>query len=99
MIAALLSLATMINYADRASLAVQRELRTVLEGKPDVGLTAGLGYEHQFAETGNGIFVEAGWYHGLGDVVKTQSNGYGFIDTDNRVQSAQITIGLLFSLN
>jgi hypothetical protein len=82
-----------------SSLAVQQELRQVLKGKPDMGFVGGLGYEYEFQETKNGMFIDVSYYYGLGDIIQTNANGYGFIDTDNRVQSAQVTLGFLFTLN
>jgi hypothetical protein len=71
-------------------LQIQQGLREVLRGNNDFTLPLGIGYE--FGEDFP-LVIEARFNLGLGDVLRTQANGFGFIETPNKSRSLLLTIG------
>lgn len=71
-------------------LQVQESLRTVLKGRANTALTAGLGVEL----TRSGFYLEGRYTHGLTDVVETQANSFLFIENKNTSNYYQLTIGM-----
>lgn len=71
-------------------LQVQESLRTVLKGRANTALTAGIGVEL----TRSGFYLEGRYTHGLTDVVETQANSFLFIENKNTSNYYQLTLGI-----
>ncbi|MEL6656948.1 MAG: hypothetical protein AAFY48_14135 [Bacteroidota bacterium] len=71
-------------------LQVQESLRTVLKGRANTALTAGIGFEL----TRSGFYIEGRYTHGLTDVVETQANNFLFIENKNTSNYYQLTLGM-----
>lgn len=71
-------------------LQVQESLRTVLKGRSNTALTAGIGIEL----SRGGFYVEGRYTHGLTDVIETQANSFLFIENKNTSNYYQFTLGM-----
>ena len=71
-------------------LIITQSLREVLKGSTNFAVSVGGGYDFPF-----GLSIEARYNLGLKDVLQTQANGYDFIETDNKTNGFQLTIGWL----
>jgi Outer membrane protein beta-barrel domain len=71
-------------------LQIQQGLREVLRGSTDFNLPLGIGYE--FGEDFP-LVIEARFNLGLGDILQTQANGFGFIETPNKSRAFLLSLG------
>jgi hypothetical protein len=69
-------------------LRIQQQLRDVLRGRNTFSLGVIAGYEFPF-----GLSIDARFYYGLSDVMKTEINNFNFIETHNSSRVVQITLG------
>lgn len=75
-----------------SDLEQQQQLRNVLKGQNNFGLSFHLGYEIVNA----GLNFELEYHYGLTDVVRTEANAYNFIENKNTCNTIQFTLGWEF---
>ncbi len=72
------------------NLQVQESLRTVLKGRSNAAVTAGIGFDI----TRSGLHLEGRYTLGLTDILETQANNFLFIETRNINSYFQLTVGM-----
>lgn len=75
---------------DTIDLQVQESLRTVLKGRSNLGITAGLGFELGRS----GLNLEGRYTLGFTDVIETQANSFLIIENKNTSSYFQFTLGM-----
>ena len=77
-------------------IRIQQQMRDVLKGRNNFCLCMSAGYEFTF-----GISIDARFYYGMSDVMKTEVNNFNFIENDNTSHIVQITLryALPYDLN
>lgn len=70
----------------------------VLKGRTDVSAVVEVGYEYWWDDKDMSIQLSGRFLQGLKDMIETQANGFGFIETDNISRQFQVTLGVTFLL-
>ncbi len=70
----------------------------VLKGRTDASVVVELGYEYWWDDRDMSIQLGGRFLQGVKDMIETQANGFGFVETDNISRQFQITLGVTFLL-
>ncbi len=82
------------NNAPPSDSETQEELRSVIKGMNTTGF--GLIASYEFS---NGLSLDLSYHIGLNDMIETLVNRHGFIDSNNRASSLQLTIGYAITVD